>query len=123
MASASDDIIDGHLSTGEFHADLWSVVLHGEEPAAVMLLNIVAYRQAMELVYLGVSLAWRRHGLARTLVQHGLHVAHARRMPRMVLAVDEKNAPAYRLYRALRFAPEAHKVAMIYRVSDAPPRG
>lgn len=109
-----DDIIDGHMATGEFWPDLWMALRRGDEPVAVMLLNGVAHRQALELVYLGLAPAWRGQGLARRLLVHGLDLAAQRGFADMLLAVDQDNAPAMRLYQNLGFEPEIRKHALIW---------
>ena len=108
-----EDVITGHQGTGVFRPDLW-LALHREgEPVAVMLLNLSAPRDTVELVYLGVSLAWRGRGIARRLVETGLSLGHRHGAARMMLAVDQSNTPAVRLYRSLGFTSDAHKHAMV----------
>ncbi len=108
-----DDIIEGHMSTGQFVPELWLTIREGEEPVAVMLLNALPARRALELVYLGVSLPYRGRQWGRRLVDHALHVAHARGDDRLLLAVDEHNTPALRLYRAMGFRPTTRRTALI----------
>lgn len=113
-----DDIIDGHMATGRFLPDLWHCVLQDEEPLAVMLLNLVPQRNAMELVYLGLSPEARGHGLAEKLLRHGLWLGHRHRAQNMLLAVDDQNVPAVRLYQRLGFQASCRKLAMIRAVSQ-----
>ena len=109
-----DDIIDGHQSTGRFMAGLWFVVVDGDQPAAVMLLNPVPQSRAVELVYLGVSPRWRRQGLGKRLLTQGLAASARHGADQILLAVDEANTPALKLYRRMRFAPKARKLALIF---------
>jgi ribosomal protein S18 acetylase RimI-like enzyme len=113
-----DDIIAGHLATGVFEPHLWFAITHGEEPVGVMLLNKVPQRRALELVYLGLNPTWRGKGIARRLVEHGIAMVAKQRLSTMILAVDESNTPALRLYRQLQFAQSGHKVAMIFTLSE-----
>jgi GNAT superfamily N-acetyltransferase len=108
-----DDIIAGHQATGQFDPDLWLVLCEEDRPAAIMLLTRLPQRQAMELVYLGVSKPWRGQGLARRLVRHALHLAGGGEARQMLLAVDEQNSPAVKLYRDFGFRTTARKKAMI----------
>jgi mycothiol synthase len=108
-----DDVIDGHRGTGQFDPALWFTWWSGDEPAGVMLLSRVRQRGAVELVYLGLSPAWRGRGLARRMMHLGLELAGEAGAAAMVLAVDERNVPALTLYRGLGFRPTARKVAMI----------
>lgn len=107
------DVVAGHRATGVFDPKLWFAFYHGQEPVGVMLLAEIPQRQALELVYLGVSAAWRGRGLSRQMLQLGLEQAARRGIESMVLAVDELNTPALALYRALSFRPTARKTAMI----------
>lgn len=110
------DIILGHQATGVFDANLWSVCLHGQTPAAVVLLSDLPGQCSLELVYLGVSLPFRGSGLGRKLMQHALVTAEARGAQSMVLAVDEHNTPAMSLYRSLGFHSTARKQALIRKL-------
>jgi mycothiol synthase len=109
-----DDILDGHMAAGKFRAELWFTLMADGQPAAVMLLNPIPQRQAIELVYLGVSPNWRGRGIAKALLTHGLGLARQHHANEIILAVDRDNAPAVRLYQSLQFAPSARKVAMMF---------
>ena len=113
-----DDIIAGHMATGVFHRELWCALRHGGQPVAVMLLNMVPPRRSMELVYLGISVAWRGRGLGRKLLRHGIGLAGRYGAVSMILAVDRRNKPALRIYRSDRFTSTARKVALIYRLGE-----
>jgi ribosomal protein S18 acetylase RimI-like enzyme len=108
-----DDIIAGHMATGQFVPELWMALYREEEPAAVMLLGALPQRQALELVYLGVSVPFRRQGMARRLVDHAIHLAHRRRCNKLMLAVDEHNSPALKLYRSMHFIATARRTALV----------
>ena len=114
-----DDIIAGHMSAGEFEPSLWHVVHQQGKPAAVMLLSPLSSRDAMELVYLGLSPAWRGRGLARMLMEYALRISTDHGSSEMLLAVDENNTPALKLYQSLKFTPTARKLAMLRAVIKA----
>ncbi|MBI1337120.1 MAG: GNAT family N-acetyltransferase [Phycisphaera sp.] len=107
------DIIAGHMATGRFDPRLWWALHKQGEPVGVMLLNTVPQRAAMEVVYLGLSVPFRGQGLAHRLLEHGLGTARDHGVTSLILAVDEANAPAVRLYRSLGFNATASKRAMI----------
>ena len=115
------DIIEGHMATGCFEPDLWSVLAYGDEPVGVMLLNPVPQRAALELVYLGFSVPWRRRGLGKRMVRYGLGVAPRYDATSMLLAVDQNNAPAIQMYRALGFQSTARKRALIRALGPRDP--
>lgn len=109
-----DDIIAGHMAVGRFDPGLWSVYYQDDQPAAVMLLNRLIDRAELELVYLGLSPAFRGKGLATRLMQHALALARAHNDSGIHLAVDQNNEPAMKLYKGLGFRATGRKVAMIY---------
>ena len=114
-----DEVIAGHMATGTFVPDLWHVVLRGEQPVGVMLLNLLPQRAMAELVYLGLAPDARGHGLARALLTHGIALVRDYGATSLVLAVDDDNAPALRLYRQLGFVRGVKKTAMIRRLNVA----
>ena len=114
-----DDILAGHMATGVFKPELWFALHVQGEPVAVMLLNLVRRRAAMELVYLGVAPGWRGQGIGRKLLAHGLSLAPQHDATSIVLAVDRINKPALRLYRSMRFTSTSRRQAMIF-VLDGP---
>ena len=113
-----DDIVEGHRSSGVFHPKLWTALQHGDEPVGVMLLNEVPQRTSLELVYLGLAPAWRGKGLARILVNHALSLCAENRANQLILAVDETNDPALKLYRKLGFVQTTRKLALIRSLSQ-----
>ncbi len=109
-----DDILTGHMATGQFVPQLWFALRYEDEPVGVMLLNLVPQRPAIELVYLGLTPQWRGRGLGRHLVRHGLWLAPRYQASEMILAVDQANTPALALYRSIGFVQTARKLAMIF---------
>ncbi len=109
-----DDIIAGHMAVGRFEPDLWSAYYLDDQPAAVLLLNRLIDRAELELVYLGLSPAFRGKGLATRLMQHALSLARAHNDSGIHLAVDQQNVPAMKLYKGLGFRATGRKTAMIY---------
>lgn len=108
-----DDIIAGHMAVGRFDPTLWSVYCLDGQPVGVLLLNPLADRPDLELVYLGLRPRFRGRGLAKKLLRWGIAQASAHRCSGMLLAVDEQNAPAVGLYQGMDFRATARKTAMI----------
>ena len=98
-----DEIIDGHRAQGKFHADFWLLIYDGDRTVGVILLVEMPDGVTWELAYLGIVPECRGHGFARDLVMHALHALHTRPAMRVILAVDERNLPARRLYQSLGF--------------------
>jgi mycothiol synthase len=99
-----DDILDGHRAAGLFVSDRWQLGRIAGEPeaAAVLLMAEVPGRDAWEVVYLGLTPAARGRGLGCAVLVRALELARAH-TPRLELAVDLRNTPAVRLYRATGF--------------------
>lgn len=115
-----DDIVAGHMGVGQFDPGLWFVLTHVDEPIAVLLLNAIPDRHLIELVYLGIHRRWRRKGIGRWLVRFALSTALAHHASGVMLAVDESNTPALRLYQSAGFVPTTRKLAMIFTLPERP---
>ncbi|MFO0829259.1 MAG: GNAT family N-acetyltransferase [Phycisphaerales bacterium] len=117
-----EDVLEGHLHSGRYEPALWTIVrfasgAHANSIAGLCLLNgaheAAGSRGAVELVYLGLVPEARRRGLGRLLLQHGLSLLGDRAERNVLLAVDERNEPASRLYRAAGFRFAQRRVAFI----------
>jgi mycothiol synthase len=108
-----EDIIEGHMATGEFNPNLWFTLQHNNQPVAVLLLSPVLNNKALEVVYVGISKDWRNKGLGKTLMHYTCALGHQYHASQILLAVDEMNAPATKLYRSMNFLPNARKLALI----------
>jgi ribosomal protein S18 acetylase RimI-like enzyme len=99
-----DDIIEGHRSTGRFDPDRWRLGQVPGKPdmAIVLLLSEIPDRDAWEVVYLGLTVAARGHGLGLAAIAHALDLARPH-VSRLELAVDIRNLPALRLYESAGF--------------------
>ncbi len=111
-----DDVIEGHKAVGIFDPQLWGVLLRGIEPMGCLLLAEIPARNALELVYLGLTPEARGRGLGRLLMQRVLAIASRRHFAVATLAVDAANTPALRLYRRCGYTSVAQRVAMIKRL-------
>jgi len=87
------------------------------EPAGFLLGCNVA--DAGEILSLGTSRAWRRHGVARTLLRAAIGRAEAAGLQRLLLEVAEDNDAARELYAGAGFANIARRPAY-YRRTDGP---
>jgi len=101
-----DDVIAAHRAGGRFDPSRWMVGhLPGDpETASVVLLTDQPERSLWEVAYLGVTPKARGRGLGRVALAHALAVARPN-STRLVLAVDSRNKPAFRLYRKAGFLP------------------
>ncbi len=127
-----EDILEGHLHSGTFEPALWTVLRfvdgpNAGAPAGVCLLNssppIAADADApgtIELVYFGLIPAARGRRLGAPLLAHAMSLLRGRRETAMVLAVDDRNGPALRIYRDAGFRSRFRRIAFI-RPALAPP--
>jgi GNAT superfamily N-acetyltransferase len=106
-----DDVLAGHRAAGRFVADRWRLGRLADEPsaAAIVLLSEFTDRPAWEVAYLGLTPSARGRGLGRAALAAALDLARPH-VPRLELAVDDRNHPAGRLYRACGFLPFDRRV-------------
>ena len=114
----TEDIVAGHMATGRFDPNLWTLLWLDDKPAGVILLNSFPAHKTAELVYLGLAPFARGRGLGRQLLRHGLSLLHGRRERSLTLAVDHRNTPALALYEAEGLRPVVRRVALIRSLRD-----
>ena len=98
-----DEILAGHRGQGKFHPDFWWLALDDATPVGVLILTEMPDGSTWELAYLGIVPEYRRRGIGRAMTLHALHALRNQPASRLLLAVDERNWPALRLYQALGF--------------------
>ncbi len=101
----ADEIIAGHRAQGLHDPTHWWLARDKDEPAGVLLLADVPALGGWDLSYLGVVPSARRRGVGRELTCKALAEARRAGAPQVSLAVDERNVPAWELYRGLGFVP------------------
>lgn len=115
------DTYESHRATGgagAFDPGLWWIVRVNGAPEGALLLSPCPEQGHVELVYLGLSPVLRGRGVATALLRHGLDTLARRTRPeRMVTcAVDQRNAPAKRLYASAGFREFAARSAYVRRL-------
>ena len=103
---ALGDVLESHRAGGGFDPDRWHLGRLATEPqaAALVLLSSPPDHDAWEIAYLGLTPPARGRGLGRAALAFALDRARPH-SPRLELAVDVRNHPAGRLYRAAGFTP------------------
>lgn len=114
-----EEIIEAHKAAGLFQPKTWLLLLEGGQPAGVLLLNATPYRSAMEVVYMGIVPKWRGRGLGRTLIDRAVAEAQYRDIETLMLAVDDANTPARRIYESIGFTATTQRDAWIHVLSRA----
>lgn len=96
----------------------FGLLAHGEqEPYGFLLCRAVA--EECEILTLAVAPPWRRHGVARDLLQAGFRRAAEHRAQTLFLEVAVDNKPAVDLYRGMGFAQVAVRPGY-YRRTEPP---
>lgn len=98
------DILASHRACGRHDPDLWWVAMRDGRAVGCALFNPYPDQGSLELVYLGLAPDVRGQGLGERLMTFALHHLARMSMQRVACAVDERNAPARRLYDRLGFA-------------------
>jgi len=110
-----EDVLKAHQATGHFDPRLWELARIGGEDAACLLLTRLARDTVLDVVYMGVVPARRRRGIGGLLLRRALEQCRARNARRLTVVVDERNAPARRLYERFGFVRVTQREAYLYR--------
>jgi ribosomal protein S18 acetylase RimI-like enzyme len=102
-------VILGHRSQGLHDPSRWWLARDAGRPAGVLLLTEMPEWTAWDVSYVGVVPEARGRGLGRELLAHGMEAARRAGVTQMTLSVDERNRPAWQVYRALGFEPYDHR--------------
>ncbi len=108
-----DDILASHRAVGEFDERRWFVVACEGTPIGALLLAHVPARDALEVVYMGLSPQWRGRGIGSAVIHHAVKVARDAGCSIVSLAADASNTPAVRLYRGCGFIETTRRGAWI----------
>jgi GNAT superfamily N-acetyltransferase len=108
-----EDVLLGHKAAGLFDPNDWFLLLHGNQPMAVLLLAVTHQSDGMELVYLGLSPDVRGYGLGNYLMQVAEARTFERKLDKLSLAVDSSNEPALKLYYRHGMKQVTSKVALM----------
>lgn len=109
-----EDVLAAHQASGLFDPSLWYLARRDNFDLGCALVNPQPNGSVAELVYLGVAPAARRQGIGRVLLQKTLDACRARRFEQLLVVVDERNAPARRLYDAFHFTLNTKREAWLH---------
>lgn len=107
------DVLDSHLSSGKYKPGLWLVLTRAGEDIGCCFLNMTAAGDGAELVYLGLVPEARGRGLGKALLSTALQRAAGHGAHEVCCAVDERNAPAIRLYTDFGLSPIGTRLALV----------
>jgi ribosomal protein S18 acetylase RimI-like enzyme len=112
-----DEVIEGHRAQGRFNPGCWLLARERDdrgEPVGVLLLVEQPGDQSdWEVSYMGIVPAARRRGFGRELLFRGLREARLRGARRVMLCVDDRNRPAWQLYRSAGFEPYDQRIVLL----------
>lgn len=114
-ALSVEELFAGFYQQDPLAPQHWYAVGYQAEIVGVLLL---APRPAMgrwELMLMGLTPAWRGQGLGRALLNKALELAQQSGVKEMVLAVDEANHPAKRLYQQAGFVRYAQQRLLAWK--------
>jgi len=112
------DILASHRACGRHDPDLWWVAMRQDRAVGCALFNPYPDQGSVELVYLGLAPEIRGLGLGERLMTFALHHMARMSMQRVACAVDERNAPARRLYDRLGFSRFDAREALVRKPQD-----
>ena len=109
------EVLAGHRGQGTYHPEQWWLAYRDDKPVGVAILVELPDATSWELAYLGTVPEHRRAGVGRALTIHALRALRSvEPVLRMVVAVDERNAPARRLYDSLGFVEFECNQVLLY---------
>lgn len=114
-----EEIVAGHAAQGKFDPRQWWLAWAADRAVGVVLTTVAPDEGTWDLSYMGLVSGARGCGLGRELVMHALGAAQNAVAPALVLAVDERNAPAHQLYRSLGFHDTGFREVFLH-VTRAP---
>lgn len=95
-----EDILASYQSQGDFSPERWFLIQHDDRDVGVLLLTEYATNRTWELIYMGVVPGARGQQFGQRILQFAISQAKQAHAERLVLAADERNAPALALYQA-----------------------
>jgi ribosomal protein S18 acetylase RimI-like enzyme len=107
-----EEVIRGHQSQGAYDPSRWWLARLGGEAVGVLLL-VVPSPGEWEVAYMGVAPAARRRGVGKEMLARALREARAARADRVILCVDDRNAPARALYDQAGFETYDHRRVLL----------
>jgi len=116
-----EEVLAAHKGAGEFDPGGWYMLVQQDRPAGVVLTARTPFRDALELVYMGLVPEARGRGLGRLLVRQAIQRARDLALSSVTLAVDAANQRAGRLYESMGFVGVASRCAWIkvFRRADS----
>lgn len=107
-----EEVLRGHQAQGRHDPARWWLARH-HGAAVGVLLAVEPSPGEWEVAYMGLVPAARGRGFGREMLLHALCEARAAGAARVILSVDDRNAPARRLYERVGFEPYDHRLVLL----------
>jgi len=112
-----EDVLTGYRATGAFSPERWLIVRHQGKDVGCLILTDHADTESWELVYMGIVSSARGDGWGAQVTQFAQWLTRLAGRKRLVLAVDEANRPAIRIYTAAGFEAWESRI-VLQRIFD-----
>jgi GNAT superfamily N-acetyltransferase len=117
-------VLAGYRASDSFAPQLWFTATdqNGIDVGCAILATHLDQHStigSIEIVYMGLVPAARGNGLGRQLLQHVFQVARSVGAKQVLLAVDESNTPAKKIYSRAGLAPVVHEKVWVRAVQPA----
>ena len=117
----TSDVVDGHIRSGIFKPEWWHFLMKDDTPVGISMMNVSKTKESIELVYLGLTPEIRGHGTGRALMAHALREISGSPQKTVVLAVDDSNEPARRIYEDFGFMSTTRRHALVRSLDTETP--
>jgi ribosomal protein S18 acetylase RimI-like enzyme len=97
------EVIAGYKLQGQFASNNWFLISADDADVGCLILAEHSPGENVELVYMGIVPEARGLGYGEEIVRFAVEQARTTSAKRLVLAVDERNAPALAMYRRVGF--------------------
>jgi ribosomal protein S18 acetylase RimI-like enzyme len=117
-----DDVMVGYAHTGLPRWDWWLWARWDSRPVGCLILTDHPNHEQAELIYLGILPEFRGRGWGDQLTRHAQRLTRQAGRERLVLAVDQANWPALRMYRRAAFGVWDRRSVFVRFQPAQPPR-
>jgi RimJ/RimL family protein N-acetyltransferase len=107
-----EDVLTGYRATGDFSPERWFLVRHQDQDVGCLLLTEHPGADTWELIYMGLIASARGRGWGAEIARFAQWATYQANCSRLVVAVDEANTPAIRIYTAVGFEPWERRLVL-----------
>ena len=97
------EVVAGYKMQGQFDPENWFLARFDDQDIGLLILTEHSPGENWELVYMGIVPSARGQGFGEMIVRYAIETTRASSAERLVLAVDERNSPAWDMYRRAGF--------------------